>query len=70
MNTTMCYYCKGSGTINAMGQEQCQTCYGSGRNMQSSLMGYPCRTCNGSGKVSYNRKIRCNHCGGTGKQRY
>lgn len=48
-----------------MGNTQCHTCHGIGRNLKSNLWALPCRICNGRGTIPRPRE-RCGTCGERG----
>ena len=63
-----CEMCHGKGYYLAMGEETCGSCFGSGRDLRSTLYHGTCKTCNGKGRYAYCRNVTCKKCGGTGKR--
>ena len=67
MSGTTCHICNGQGKNQTMGEEDCNSCMGTGRDTKSNSWAAPCRACNGSGRVTYCRYETCKTCGGKGK---
>ena len=62
----VCNSCGGKGYYDSIGDEPCDDCAGTGRDVNSDLWSEPCRGCNGSGKKCVWRKNVCSSCSGTG----
>lgn len=65
-----CVMCGGSGKCDYIGEESCNGCAGTGRDLRSDLWSEPCLKCNGRRKVTYCRKETCRSCNGNGYIRY
>ena len=62
----ICPKCRGRGSWDEMGSEVCYSCVGTGRDVNSDLMAFPCNRCGGKGKRLYCRTVTCGHCHGSG----
>ena len=70
MPKVRCTYCNGSGKVSVMGEEACNSCAGTGRDLHSDFYAMPCRYCNGRGRKSYCRLETCRTCSGSGHVYY
>ena len=61
-----CTSCQ-NGYYEAWVTEPCPDCAGTGRDTDSELWALPCHgQCGGRRTITYNKRVRCNVCGGSG----